>query len=163
MIKIRILITLSIDGFYVPPKLQKLFEFNALQYKSLCRDADAVLTDKSEYKNLRVIEMDCGLPVYVMQKGCSVLYENNDESRSVTIDELENKGKKNIVITGNSRELAGVLLNKACTDEIGIYLFPIILRKGKRVLSALSGYSRWKVKSRQLYDSGITALHYVRE
>lgn len=163
MIKIRILITLSIDGFYVPPKLQKLFEFNALQYKSLCRDADAVLTDKSEYKNLRVMEMDCGLPVYVMQKGCSVLYENNDESRSVTIDELENKGKKNIVITGNSRELAGVLLNKACTDEIGIYLFPIILRKGKRVLSALSGYSRWKVKSRQLYDSGITALHYVRE
>lgn len=163
MIKIRILITLSIDGFYVPPKLQKLFEFNALQYKSFCRDADAVLTDKSEYKNLRVIEMDCGLPVYVMQKGCSVLYENNDESRSVTIDELENKGKKNIVITGNSRELASVLLNKACTDEIGIYLFPIILRKGKRVLSDLSGYSRWKVKSRQLYDSGITALHYVRE
>lgn len=163
MIKIRILITLSIDGFYVPPRLQKLFEFNALQYKSFYRDADAVLTDKSEYKNLRVIEMDCGLPVYVMQKGCSVLYENNDESRSVTIDELENKGKKNIVITGNSQELASVLLNKAYTDEIGIYLFPIILRKGKRVLSALSGYSRWKVKSRQLYDSGITALHYVRE
>ncbi len=163
MIKIRNLITLSIDGFYVPPKLQKLFGFDALQYKSFCRDADAVLTNKSEYKKLREIELDCGIPVYVMQKGCSVLYENNDESRRVTIDELENKGKKNIVIIGNSRELSSVLLNKACTDEIGIYLFPLILGKGKRILSALSGYSRWKVKSRQLYDSGITVLHYIRE
>lgn len=163
MIKIRILITLSIDGFYVPPKLQKLFGFDALQYKSFCRDADAVLTDKSEYKNLRVIELDYGLPVYVMQNGYSVLYENNNESRSITIDELENKGKKNIVIIGTNRKLVGFLVNKACVDEIGIYLFPLILGKGKRIFPALPEYSLWKVKSRQLYDSGITALHYVRK
>lgn len=163
MIKIRILITLSIDGFYVPQKSQKLFGFGALQYKSFCRNADAVLTNKSEYKNLREIELDYGIPVYIMQNGYSVLYENDDESQSITIDELENKGKKNIVIIGSDRKLAGGLVNKVCVDEIGLYLFPLILGKGKRIFPALPEYSLWKVKSRQLYDSGITALHYVRK
>lgn len=163
MIKIKILIALSIDGFYVPQKSQKLFGFDALQYKSFCRGADAVLANKSENKELREIELDYGIPVYVMQNGYSVLHENDDESRSITIDELENRGKKNIVIIGANRKLIGFLVNKACVDEIGIYLFPLILGKGKRIFPALPEYSLWKVKSRQLYDSGITALHYVRK
>lgn len=164
MSKIRILTTLSIDGFYVPQKWQKSFGFGASQYKNLCQDADAVLINKDEYKNLREIELDCGKPVYAIQKDRSLmLYGNAGESRSLTIEELENEGKKTMVVIGNNRELINVLVNKGNINEICIYLFPLLLGKGKRVFPASPEYSLWKIKSRQLYDSGITTLHYIRE
>lgn len=161
MNRIRILATLSIDGFYVPQKWQRSFGFDASQYEHFCRDADAVLTDKSEYKNLWEIELDCGIPVYAIQKDCSLV--KNGESRSLTIDQLENENKKTIVVIGNNRKLTSVLLNKYRVDEIVIYQFPFLLGKGKRPFPALPEHSVWKVKSRQLYDTGITALSYIRK
>lgn len=161
MNKIRILATSSIDGFYVPQKLQRSFDFEASQYEHFCRDADAILTENSEYKNLREIELDCGIPVYAIQKDYSLV--KDAESRSLTIDQLQDKEKETIVVVGDNRGLVSVLLNKDCVDEIVIYLFPLILGKGKRAFSALPEYSIWKVKSRQLYDVGITALHYIRK
>ena len=77
MSKIRILTTLSIDGFYVPQKWQKPFGFGASQYKNFCQDADAVLINKDEYKNLREIELDCGKPVYAIQKDRSLMLYGN--------------------------------------------------------------------------------------
>lgn len=164
MNKITILTAMSIDGFYVPQKIQKLFGFNTSQYEEVCRDMDAVLTNQSEYKNVREIELDCGKPVYVIRKDRSiVLPGSTTENRLLTIGELHNEGKKNIVIIGNNSELVNILLNKACVDEIVTCLFPVILGKGKRAFSALPGYSVWKVKSRQLYDAGITAIQYYIE
>lgn len=161
MNRIRILATLSIDGFYVSQKWQRSFGFDASQYEHFCRDANVVLTDKSEYKNWREIELDCGIPVYAIQKDC--LLVKNGESRSLTIDQLDNEDKKTIVVVGNNRELTSILLNKSCVDEIVIYQFPLLLGKGKRPFPALPEHSVWKVKSRQLYDTGITALLYIRE
>ena len=161
MNKIRILAILSIDGFFVPQKWQRSFGFDASQYEHFCRDADAVLTDKSEYKNLREIELNCGIPVYAIQKDCSLV--RNGESRSLIIDQLENEDKKTIVVVGNNRRLTSALLNKACANEIVICLFPLILGKGKRPFPALPEHLVWKVKNRQLYDIGITALFYIRK
>lgn len=164
MNKITILITMSMDGLNVPQKVQKLFNFNTSQYEEVCRNADVVLTNQSEYKNLREIELDCGKPVYVIRKDRSiVLPGSTTENRLLTIEELHNEGKKNIVIIGNNRELVNILLNKASVDEIYTYLFPVILGKGKRTFSALPQYSMWKVKSRVLYDTAITVLHYIRQ
>lgn len=91
------------------------------------------------------------------------LLVKNGESRSLTIDQLDNEDKKTIVVVGNNRELTSILLNKSCVDEIVIYQFPLLLGKGKRPFPALPEHSVWKVKSRQLYDTGITALLYIRE
>lgn len=164
MSKIRILTPLSIDGFYVPQRLQKLFGFGVSQYENLCQDADAVLINKDEYKNLREIEMDCGKPVYAIQKDRSlVLHGGAGENRVMTIEELENKDNKTIVIIGNNRDQTNILLQKNGESEIWVYLFPIVLGKGKRIFPALPEYSLWKVKSRQLYDSGITVICYNRK
>ena len=161
MSKIRIVTTLSIDGFCVPQKLQELFGFNASQYENLCLDADAVLINKDEYMNLREIELDCGMPLYVIQKDCSLM--SDDESRRLTIGDLESEGKKNIVIIGNKPTLIYSLLNNDQLDEISICQFPVILGKGKRIFPALLEYSLWKVKSRQLFDSCITIIHYHKQ
>lgn len=164
MNKITILITMSIDGLCVPQKIQKLFGFNISQFEEACRNVDAIVTNKSEYKNLREIELDCGKPVYVLRKdGSLVLPDSTTENKPSTIEELQDEGKKNIAIIGNNRELLNILLNKDRVDEIVIYQFPLLLGKGKRPFPALPEHSLWKVKSRQLYDTGITALLYIRK
>lgn len=161
MNKIRILVTLSIDGFYVPQKWQRSLGFDASQYEHFCHDADAVLTGKREYKKLREIELNCGVPVYAIQKDGSLI--RADESRSLAIDLLENEDKKTIMIISNNRKQVSILLKKCPVNEIVICLFPFILGKGKRAFLTLREYSLWKVKSRQVYDTGITVLFYIRK
>lgn len=152
------------DSFYVSLKeSQRLYNFNIPEYAEFCQEADAVLTTVSEYKKIREIELTHGKPVYMIKQNTSLTLEKETTGNNpLTIEELQNDGKENILIIGNCRNLINSLLNKNQVDEIDIVLFPVILGKGKRIFSALP-FSLWKVKSRQLSDLGITAIQYNKK
>lgn len=164
MRKIRILAAMSMDGFYVSLKeSQRLYNFNIQEYAEFCQEADAVLTTVSEYKKIREIELTHGKPVYISLQDTSLTLEKETTGNSLlTIEELQKDGKENIFIMGNCRKLINSLLNKNRVDEIYTILFPVILGKGKRIFSALP-FSLWKVKSRQLLDSGINIIQYNKK
>lgn len=71
---IRILATLSIDGFYVPLKLQQQYNFDSSEYENCYRSADVILTNISGLKDLREIELKLGNPAYKIQKDMHAVY-----------------------------------------------------------------------------------------
>lgn len=162
MRKIRILAALSMDGFYVPLKLQQQYNFIP-EYKDFYKNADIILTNIGGLKDLQAIELDFGKPAYKIEKDMSLASTCNPlEKKPLSIEELRNGNNGVTLITGDNRKLINSLFLKGWVDEIDICLFPVLLFKGKRLFPALPEYSAWNVKRHQLYDSGITAIHYYK-
>ena len=161
MRKIRILAAMSIDGLHVPLKIQQLCNFHITACEDLYRDTGTVLTTAGQYKAFREIELNYGKPVYICKKDTSLVCKDGiTGNKPLTIQELEKQGGDAILILGNSRELITTLLNNNRVDEIILCIFPVILGKGKRIFPALPDYSLWKIKKRQLHDSGMTVIHF---
>lgn len=163
MRRIRILVSLSIDGFCIPSKLLSQYNFDSLKYEDFYSNADIILTNIGGLKKLRVIELKLGKPVYKIKKDMSLAPAfNTIEKKTLSIEELRNGNKGIMLLIVDSRNLINTLFQKGWIDEMNICFFPVLLSKGKRLLSSLPNYSEWNVKGRLLYDSGITAIHYYK-
>ena len=151
---------MSIDGFYVPLKLQQQYGFESSECECIYRDVDVIVTNASGYSKLRTIELSFGKSVYIIKKDMTLTsHSNKTENKPLTIEELEERNNGVTLIVGNDRKLISSLFHKSWIDEITICLFPVLLGKGKRLFPSLLNRSKWNVKGRQLYDSGITAIH----
>lgn len=160
---IRILATLSIDGFYMPFELQQQYNFEPYEYQSFHYGTDSILINTREYKELEIKGTDIERKTCIIQKNISLLYHTTkDKNIFQAIKQLKKEEKGILLLVGNNRTLINKLLNENLVDEISIYLFPILLGKGKRMFPVLSEQLKWKVKNRQIYDSGITMIHCSR-
>lgn len=157
MSKIKILATLSIDGFYVPLDSQRLLGFNTPEYEELCQDAEGILINSSGYKELQGMELSLGKSVYKIKR--DRLLQSSD-NKFLSFSELTKKVNELIIIAGNNQRLLNYLIGQSLVKELVVCVFPVILGRGKRLFPPLSDKIIWKVTKRQIFDSGITTIYY---
>ena len=74
---------------------------------------------------------------------------------------LKSEPGKNILTDGSS-QLVHALLAHDLVDELHLFLYPLILGGGKRVLPA-GVHATFSLTSATPYPSGVVGLHYVRQ
>ena len=74
---------------------------------------------------------------------------------------LKSEPGKNILTDGSS-QLVHALLAHDLVDELHLFLYPLILGGGKRVLPA-GVHATFNLTSATSYPSGVVGLHYVRQ
>lgn len=158
---IRLFLVSSMDGFYLPLNLQRLYGFEVADYENLYQDANIILTTLGGYAKLEDKEFNKKKRMYKVNKDMSLLpYGNTSTEDLMTIEQIKEVKKGNVLVIGNDNKLNSYLFEKNWVDEIILCQFPVMLGKGRRSFPTFADNRCWDVKGYQFFEKGITMIIY---
>lgn len=157
---IRLFITQSIDGFSVPYERQLVFDPELAEHKKYYQEAIVVLTSKTNYRFLTgVFGVTADKIIYTDEFVTS--------SGNIDVSNIENsirsfiKNRKGyIAVFVEDKALVAHLLNAKLVYSLSVCVLPLLLGKGKQGFPNLSNESEWHIRSREIFDSGMTITVY---
>lgn len=160
---IRLFITQSINGFSVPYERQLVFDPKLAEYKKYYQESIAVLASRTT----------CSLLTDVFGVTADkIIYTDEYVTSSGNIDmtniehaiRLFIKNKRGyIAVLAEDKALVAHLLNAKLVYSLSVCVLPLLIGKGEQIFPNLSNESEWHIRSREIFDSGMTITHYLEQ